>query len=417
MGDNGLGFLAFDGDNHYYEAPDAFTRHVDPSMHRRCVEWCDIGGRKYHVVGGRVSHAVKNPTFDPVAPAGALSDYFRGNPDGMNPLDALSKRNAIALPPEYMHDRDARVSAIGEFGLEAVWLFPTLGMLYEELLTHDVEAICALFSGFNRWVAEDWGFAYRDTIYAAPYLSLADVDWACDEVDWAIDAGARTIVMRPAAVPTREGLENPFDERFDPFWRRVNDAGITVVIHASDAGRSGNGYLDRAFSASFDGGWKPSLAAYDIERAAEDWLLEFMFNRMPERFGNLRVASVENGSGFLADLVSKLDSQHTRMMQAYWSEHPVEQFRRHVWINPFWEDHIDDVLAVMGPDRVVFGSDWPHIEGMPAPLDYAVEVKDCSEDVKRRIMRDNVRELNERRAEAPLEPAAALPRSDRVEGA
>ena len=29
----------------------------------------------------------------------------------------------------------------------------------------------------------------------------------------------------------------------------------------------------------------------------------------------------------------------------------------------------------MGADRVIFGSDWPHIEGMPRPLDYAVEVK------------------------------------------
>ena len=400
-----LDFGAFDADNHYYEAPDAFIRHVDPAMQRRCVEWCDIGGRKYHVVGGTVSHVVKNPTFDPVAPAGALSDYFRGNPDGMNPLDALSKANAIPLPPEYMMDRDARVDRMKGFGLEAVWLFPTLGMLYEELLTHDVEAICALFGGFNRWVEEDWGFEYRDTIYAAPYLSLADVDWACDELDWAIAHGTRTIVMRPAAVPTREGMKNPFDERFDPFWQRVNDGGVAVVIHASDAGRSANGYADRVFSASFAGGWKPSIAAFDIERAAEDWLLELMFNRMFDRFPNLRVASVENGSTFLGDLVNKLDSQHSKMMQAYWGEHPVEQFRRHVWINPFWEDRISDVLAVMGPDRVIFGSDWPHIEGMPAPLDYAVELKECSEATQRRILRDNAMALNERRTSPPPEPA------------
>ena len=46
-----LDFGAFDADNHYYEAPDAFIPHVDPAMQRRCVEWCDIGGRKYHVAG------------------------------------------------------------------------------------------------------------------------------------------------------------------------------------------------------------------------------------------------------------------------------------------------------------------------------------------------------------------------------
>ena len=40
-------------------------------------------------------------------------------------------------------------------GVEGVWLFPTLGVLYEERLKRDVEAVCATFEGFNRWV-EEW---------------------------------------------------------------------------------------------------------------------------------------------------------------------------------------------------------------------------------------------------------------------
>lgn len=43
----------FDADNHYYEAHDAFTRHVPKRMRSRCVEWIELeGGRKYQVVGG-----------------------------------------------------------------------------------------------------------------------------------------------------------------------------------------------------------------------------------------------------------------------------------------------------------------------------------------------------------------------------
>ena len=81
----GLDFAAFDGDNHYYEAMDAFTRHLDPRHGERVIQWAEINGRKYHVLGGKVSHAVVNPTFDPISPAGALSAYFRGNTDGRNP--------------------------------------------------------------------------------------------------------------------------------------------------------------------------------------------------------------------------------------------------------------------------------------------------------------------------------------------
>jgi hypothetical protein len=41
-----LGFLAFDADNHYYEAPDAFTRHVDPRFRKRAMQWAEIDGKQ-----------------------------------------------------------------------------------------------------------------------------------------------------------------------------------------------------------------------------------------------------------------------------------------------------------------------------------------------------------------------------------
>ena len=52
----------------------------------------------------------------------------------------------------------------------------------------------------------------------------------------------------------------------------------------------------------------------------------------------------------------------------------------------------------MGPERVIFGSDWPHIEGMPRPLDYVAELAPFDDDARRRILRDNARELNTLRA-------------------
>ena len=85
----------FDADNHYYEALDAFTRHLDPALGSRVIQWSEINGRRYHVIGGRVSRTVTNPTFDPVAFPGALFDYFRGNPDRRNPMEFLSRREPI----------------------------------------------------------------------------------------------------------------------------------------------------------------------------------------------------------------------------------------------------------------------------------------------------------------------------------
>jgi predicted TIM-barrel fold metal-dependent hydrolase len=89
---------------------------------------------------------------------------------------------------------------------------------------------------------------------------------------------------------------------------------------------------------------------------------------------------------------AKLRSVHRKAV-GWFPEDPVETFRRHVWINPFWEDDVHEVLEHVGPERVLFGSDWPHIEGMPAPLDYLRELKDVDADDRRRILHDNAVEL------------------------
>jgi predicted TIM-barrel fold metal-dependent hydrolase len=385
----------FDADNHYYEALDAFTRHLDPALGPRVLQWAEVEGRHYHVLGGRISRAVTNPTFDPVAPAGALADYFRGNPNGVPMHELMGKPERIR--PEY-RERDARLATMDAQGLSKVWLFPTLGMLYEELLKDDPGAVVVLFRAFNRWLAEDWGMAYRDRIFAAPYITLVDVDEAVRELEWALDQDARTVVLRAAAAWTETGPRSPAADWFDPFWARVNEAGITVVVHAGDAGLSSNGYAADGFSASFraGGGMRPSIKLFAIERAAHDWLATLILEKLFDRFPNVRIASVENGSEFLAPLFRKLRTS-ARRMPGYFSEDPVLTFRRHVWINPFWEDDVDEIVELMGDDRVIFGSDWPHVEGLPEPTDWSTELQKLPTESVAKIMGGNVSELNERR--------------------
>ena len=126
-----LGHPVWDADHHYYEALDAFTRHLDPALGPRTVQWATIEGRQYHVLGGKVSRAVTNATFDPISKPGCLSEYFRGNPNQVNPLELI--RDHEPIRPEY-RDPAARLRVLDEQGLAGCFLFPTLGMIYEEPL-------------------------------------------------------------------------------------------------------------------------------------------------------------------------------------------------------------------------------------------------------------------------------------------
>jgi len=205
------------------------------------------------------------------------------------------------------------------------------------------------------------------------------------------------IVMRPAAVWTADGPRAPGSACFDPFWARVNEAGITTVVHTGNAGYSSNGYDHEGFGlASVGMDRRPSVTGLVLERAANDFLLDLAYEKVFERFANLRIASIENGSGFLPDLLRQL--RHAKERNPWhFGEDPVALFREHVWINPFWEDDVENVVDLMGPERVIFGSDWPHMEGLPEPRGILSQIDGLDSQAKSRFLGDNARELTTRR--------------------
>ena len=186
------------------------------------------------------------------------------------------------------------------------------------------------------------------------------------------------------------------DEMFDPFWQLANDAGVTIVLHAGDGGLSSNGYAVDGFAASFRGGYKPSIKMFAIEQAIYEYLLSMVLENHLVKFDNLRIASVENGAEFLPDFFRKIASV-AHKVPGYFPDDPADIFREHVWINPFWEDDVGEIVDLMGDDRVIFGSDWPHVEGLPEPTDWVTELQKLPSDSVPKIMGGNVSQLNERR--------------------
>ena len=227
-------YTTFDADNHYYEATDAFIRHIEPGMAKRAMQWAEIDGKERLLVGGRINRFIPNPTFDPVAKPGSLDEYFRGRNPHSKDIRALFG-DLEPIRPEY-RQRDARLAVMDEQGIDGCFLFPTLGVGMEESLYHDPEALIAAFHAFNLWLEEDWGFAYQERIFAAPMITLVDPDAAVAELEDVLARDARIVCIKGGPAHTATGLTSPADRRFDPFWARINEAGMTVGIHSGDAG-------------------------------------------------------------------------------------------------------------------------------------------------------------------------------------
>ena len=71
----------------------------------------------------------------------------------------------------------------------------------------------------------------------------------------------------------------------------------------------------------------------------------------------------------------------------------MEQLRNNVWIAPYYEDDLPELAEVIGVDKILFGSDWPHGEGLESPVSFVEELKGFGESDIRKIMRDNALDL------------------------
>ena len=392
-----LGFRPFDADNHYYEAEDAFTRYIDPSMAKRCMQWADIGGKKRLLVGGKINKFIPNPTFDPIARPGSLEDYFRGrNAKGLDLKTMFGDLDPLAEHPGY-RDRTARLRLLDDQGMEGALLFPTLGVGMQEALKRDVPALHAAFRAFNEWLDDDWGFDRGDgRLYAAPMITLADATLAAEEVRRVLVAGARILVMIPGPVPDGRGYVSPGHPRFDPVWAQLAEAGVPMALHAGLSGVSQYGKLwgtGGAGGGDFEGFRHAAfpLVAFQ-DRGISDTFAALICHGVLERFPNLRLAAIENGAMWVPDLLRNLADGYGKMPFAF-KEHPVEQFKRQVWVAPFYEDDMALLKDKLGIDRLLFGSDFPHAEGLTEPSYFTKDIPTFTEDETRAIMRDNVLEL------------------------
>jgi predicted TIM-barrel fold metal-dependent hydrolase len=359
-------FPVFDGDNHLYETQDAFTRHL-PERYRGAIRYVEVEGRTKIAVRGTISDYIPNPTFDVVARPGAQEEYFRiGNPEGKSYRELMGK--PIKCLPAF-REPAPRLELMDELGVDRSLMFPTLASLLEERMRDDPELIHVVVHALNEWLYEEWQFDYQDRIFTTPIISLPIVERAIEELEWVLDRGARTILIRPAPVPGFRGSRSPALPEFDPFWERVVEAGVLVSMHASDSGyaRYKNDWTGPGEYLPFV--LDPLQLMMDKERPITDTMTALTCHGLLSRFPDLRILSVENGAEWVFPFLDNLANTFKKMPQAF-SEDPVEAFKRNVYVCPFHEDDIERLVGVIGADHLCFGSDFPHPEGLADPRSF-----------------------------------------------
>lgn len=378
----------FDADTHMYETPEALLKYL-PEKYKSAVQFVQVGRQVRISILGQIRDYIPNPTFERVAAPGAWESFFAGRNEEGRSLREMAVANSMDSIPAF-RDPEPRLKALDEQGVSEAIVYPTLANLVEASSAEDPELTGAMIHALNQWMLEHWGFTRDDRLFMTPVINLGIVEQALKELEYVLENGAKVILIKPAPVRDWKGWRSPALPEFDPFWKEVEAAGLPVVLHASQPP------LD-----SYINMWEPPNTKIFTEMSAFRWIAlghreitdmitSLITHGTLTRFPKLRIASVENGSSWLQPLFDDFELYYKKMPQAY-PEHPHDVFRRNFWISPFWEGSVDDVVKTVGWDRVMFGSDYPHPEGLTEPKGFWEYAEGMDEKRTYDFMGDNAR--------------------------
>lgn len=383
-----MDYPLIDADGHYYEPDDCFSRHIESALKHETVRVerrADGLGRVF--IGDKRTFMSVMPGDYASAPGAKLGLFSGKQSDGFAHKEVINAKDH----PAFTH-KAARLAFMDAHNIQATLMLPTLGVAVEEDMAQDVALTYASLRAFNRWLEEDWGYGSDGRIFGVPMLSLLELEPALAELMRVINAGARLVHLRPGPV----GGRSPAHPMFDPFWARCAEAGVGVVFHVSNSG----------YNRSFGTLWSenpnnPShnqsplqWALCNTERPIVDTLTAITLHNLFGRHPALRVISIENGSMWVKALMKAVDKaaalgRQGPMLGGTLPEKPSEALAQHLWLSPFPEDDVPEVIQLLGADHVLFGSDYPHPEGLRLPGDFVPLLDSCSDAVKRKVLRSN----------------------------
>lgn len=388
--DSSLAYATIDADNHYYETRDAFTRHIESRYRARSIHTTVVDGEEIFLVDERPYHFAP-VKFEKTNPPGSLTASLR-DPTKRSYASTFSEEEMLPA----FQNRDARLALMDRQNLEAAILLPSLAVCVEHPLRHDPTLTAAVLRAFNRWLEDEWGYAYQDRIFGVPLIGLRDLEAGCAEFERVLEAGARLIHLQAGPIDER----SPADPYFDPFWARVNEAQIPVVYHIGDSG----------YNALFGTAWgedpNPSVRTQSAfqwafmhgDRPIMETLGALTYHNLFGRYPDLRIVSIENGSDWVAYLLKQLDKKKGMGRQGPWpggyfKGRPSEILKRHLSLTPYPEDDVRALIERMGDEHVLFGSDYPHPEGLAQPNAFAKLIDGLDDAATRRVMRGNTARL------------------------
>ena len=325
-------------DSHVVEPADLWTTRMDRAWRDRAPRITTLAdGCDYIVIDGLRPR--------PIAFEGAMADLKAQGLEIRAPKGYRYEDNRPGCwdPDERIKDQDLD-------GVSGEVIYPGVGLTL--VRAPDAEYLYASCRAYNDWLAEFCG-AYPERLKGVAMLpNRGPIDWAISEAERAVKLGFESVMLPAWNDDVPYNLPD-----WDPLWATLQDMGVVASIHIG--GRETYG------KAHGPGAGGIIISQLRIEMS--DPLLRLIWGGAAARFPDMRWALVESGIGWIANVLGFMDhwwADHRGWLEPKLDLPPTEYFRRQFYAT--FEDDRAGVLTreLMGEENLMWGSDYPHTEGV-----------------------------------------------------
>jgi len=254
-----------------------------------------------------------------------------------------------AIRPPGARDPRQRLVDLDQEGIWCELVFPSRGLWVP--LIRDPELVAACCRAYNEWLAAEF-LPVSPRFIGVATLPALDTDDALAELTRSIDLGYR-VALLPAAAPPGRPYNDP---TWEPLWAALADAGMPVCFHAGSGSdpivNRGPGGAIINYVETF----------FPVQRT----LAQIIAAGILERHEQLHLVFVEGGASWIPSMMDRMDEayrQHDMFVHPRLSAPPSEFLVRQVSATFQHDLAIRATIDVTGPDPIMWGSDYPHLEG------------------------------------------------------
>ncbi|HUV09630.1 MAG TPA: amidohydrolase family protein [Acidimicrobiia bacterium] len=370
--------LVVDADGHTMEPGELWTDRMD---HARWGDWIP---RK----------VVEDDVYETMYTGGVVRGGGRELLDqmaaavGMTAKEFFDLLQSLRVPGGY--DPHARLVDMDADGIDAAVLYPSQALFFGPsdpiAALRDVEFVTDCLRAYNDWIAE-YCAAAPSRLFGMAGVPLQDVDRAVAEAQRAVgDLGLQGVFIRPSAyLFDRDGRELPLNHsQYDPFWAACQELDAPIALHPGVhidtpgacrkfrlVAESENMMVTNMAMDELHGGSGLGQAVGNTVDMVVT-LGRLLMGGVCERFPRLRFLFLEAGGGWIPTQLERMDEQVEAFpLERRWlSMLPSEYFRRQCWAGFEAEEwNLAACAEFLGPDRVLWASDYPHPEYHPGIVD------------------------------------------------